>query len=95
MLAAENGADYVMFGEPGRFTPDGRRAPFDETVERLTWWAELFEIPCVGYAAGVDEIAALGHTGADFLALGEWIWNAPQGAAKAIAAAAEQLTAPA
>ena len=88
-----------MFGEPGQFTqngdPPGRRAPSDEIEERLTWWADLFEVPCVGYAAGVDEIAALGHTGADFIALGEWIWNEPQGPAGTIAAAAELLAAPA
>ncbi len=95
MLAAETGADYVMFGEPGKLFPDARRAPFDETVERLTWWADLFEVPCVGYAAAMDEIAALGHTKADFIALGEWIWTEPQGAtnsaAATIAAAVEQL----
>jgi thiamine-phosphate pyrophosphorylase len=85
MLAAETGADYVMFGEPGR---DGRRPSFEETQERLTWWAELLEIPCVAYAASKDEFAPLAHTGADFLALGEWIWSAPGGAVDAIAAAA-------
>jgi thiamine-phosphate pyrophosphorylase len=85
MLAGETGADYVMFGEPGR---DGRRPAFAETQERLTWWAELFEIPCVAYAASKDEFAPLARTGADFLALGDWIWSAPGGAADAIAAAA-------
>jgi thiamine-phosphate pyrophosphorylase len=85
MLAAETGADYVIFGEPGR---DGRRPAFEETQERLTWWAELFEIPCVAYAASKDEFAPLAHTGADFLALGDWIWSAPGGTAEAIAAAA-------
>jgi thiamine-phosphate pyrophosphorylase len=88
MLAAETGADYVMFGEPGR---DGRRPAFEETQERLTWWAELFEIPCVAYAASKDEFAPLAHTGADFLALGEWIWSASGGAADAIAAAAATI----
>jgi thiamine-phosphate pyrophosphorylase len=88
MLAGETGADYVMFGEPGR---DGRRPAFEETQERLTWWAELFEIPCVAYAASKDEFAPLAHTGADFLALGDWIWSAPGGAADAIAAAAQRL----
>jgi len=96
MLAAENGADYVMFGEPAKFvqTPGqaGRRAPFAEILERLSWWAELFEVPCVGYAADLDETPALGHTGADFIALGEWVWNEPQGIAATIAAAAELLT---
>jgi thiamine-phosphate pyrophosphorylase len=94
MLAAETGADYVMFGEPGHFAPDGRRAPFDEIVERLTWWADLFEVPCVGYAAGLDEVSALVQTKADFIALGEWAWNEPQGIAAAIAAAAQRLAAP-
>ena len=48
MLAGEAGADYVMFGEPDR---RGGRPPFDAIVERVEWWAELFELPCVGYAA--------------------------------------------
>jgi thiamine-phosphate pyrophosphorylase len=95
MLAAETGADYVMFGEPAHFAAEGRRAPFDEIVERLTWWADLFEVPCVGYAAGLDEVSALVQTKADFIALGEWVWNEPQGAttsaAATIAAAAQQL----
>ena len=90
MLAGESGADYVMFGEPDR---RGRRPPLDELEERLLWWAELLEIPCVGYAGHPDEVAALARTGTDFVALGEWIWTQPQGAAAAIAAAAENLTA--
>ena len=57
----------------------------------MTWWAELFEIPCVGYAAGTDEVTPLSRTGADFIVLGDWIWSAPEGAAKAIAAAAASL----
>src|SRR5215469_633731 len=85
MLAGEAGADYVMFGEPDR---NGRRPSFDELLERLTWWAELFEIPCVAYAAATDEVAPLSRTGADFIALGDWIWSAPEGAATVIAGAA-------
>ena len=88
MLAGEAGADYVMFGEPDR---NGRRPNFEELQERLTWWAEIFEIPCVAYAAGKDEVTPLSRTGADFLALGDWIWSAPEGAAKAIAAATASL----
>jgi thiamine-phosphate pyrophosphorylase len=88
MLAGEAGADYVMFGEPDR---NGRRPSFDELLERLTWWAELFEIPCVAYAAATDEVAPLSRTGADFIALGDWIWSAPEGAATVIAGAAACL----
>jgi thiamine-phosphate pyrophosphorylase len=92
MLAAETGADYVMFGEPDR---RGRRLSFEDVQESLEWWAELVEIPCIGYAANPDEVGPLARTGADFIALGDWIWTHPQGAAAAIAAAAEHLAAPA
>jgi thiamine-phosphate pyrophosphorylase len=85
MLAGEAGADYVMFGEPDRH---GRRPALEQMLERLTWWAELFEIPCVAYAGSNDELAALAQTGADFLALGDWIWSAPGGANDAVIAAA-------
>ena len=88
MLAGEAGADYVMFGEPDRH---GRRPSLEELQERLTWWVELFEIPCVAYAGGTDEVAVLSRTGADFIALGDWIWSAPEGAASAIGAAAASL----
>ena len=88
MLAGEAGADYVMFGEPER---NGRRPSFEELQDRLTWWADLFEIPCVAYAAGKEEVAPLVRTGADFIALGDWIWSAPEGAAEAVAAAAASL----
>jgi len=88
MLAGEAGADYVMFGEPDR---KGRRPSFENLQERLTWWADLFEIPCVAYAAGKDDVTPLLRTGADFIALGDWIWSAPEGAAKVIAAAGASL----
>jgi thiamine-phosphate pyrophosphorylase len=66
MEAAEAGADYVMFGEPGA---DGRPPPFDVTVERVGWWSEVFETPCVGFAPTLDDIAALAAAGADFVAV--------------------------
>src|SRR5262249_5196275 len=37
MLAAEQGADYVMFGEPNA---DGERPAFSSIKERVAWWAE-------------------------------------------------------
>jgi thiamine-phosphate pyrophosphorylase len=91
MVAAESGADYVMFGEPDR---RGRPPPFAETQERLEWWAGLVELPCIGYAASLDEVGPLARTGADFIALGDWIWTHPQGAAAGVAAAAENLGEP-
>ena len=72
MLAAESGADYVMFGEPDA---DGRRPGFDAVLERIAWWAEVFEAPCVGFAASLDEVAALARAGADFVAIGDALWS--------------------
>ena len=74
MMAAEAGADYLMFGEPDAA---GERRAFAAIEERITWWAELFEIPCVGYAAAREEIAPLIAAGADFVALGDWLWRGP------------------
>jgi len=89
MLAAEAGADYVMFGEPDR---DNLRSAFDTVLERIAWWADLFQCPCVGYAANLDEVGALAQAGADFVALGDWIWtDAP---ADSVAAAAGRLAQP-
>ena len=90
MLAGEAGADYVMFGEPDR---RGRRPPLPALQERLEWWAQLFEPPCIGYAASLDEVAPLAQAGADFVALGDWIWTHAQGPAFAIVAAAHRLAA--
>jgi thiamine-phosphate pyrophosphorylase len=75
MLAAEQETDYVMFGEPNK---NGIRPPFETVEERINWWAELFETPCVGFAASHDEVAPLVKAGADFIALGDFVWSDPQ-----------------
>jgi thiamine-phosphate pyrophosphorylase len=93
MLAGEAYADYVMFGDPERLTAGGGRPPFSSIEERVAWWAELFQSPCIGYAASAEEIRPLAQAGADFIALGDWIWNEPGGAEKAVAAAGEDLAA--
>jgi thiamine-phosphate pyrophosphorylase len=71
MLAADQGADYVLFGEPDA---DGAGPGFTAVEERISWWAELFEAPCVGYAASRAEVKPLVGAGADFVALGDWLW---------------------
>lgn len=91
MAAGERGADYVMFGEP---EASGRRPSFDAIVERIEWWAELFTIPCVGFAAGSHEVGPLVAAGADFIAVGDSIWNDPRGAAAAVAEIARQIAEP-
>lgn len=86
MTAAEAGCDYVMFGESDA---EGRRAPFDAILERVSWWAEVFEAPCAAYAAALDEVAPLVEAGADFMTVGhdfgDWIWRAPAAAVAALA----------
>ena len=91
MSAAESGADYVMFGEPDQ---NGRRPSFDAIVERVEWWADVFEIPCVGYAASLDEIVALVAARADFIAVGSLIFEDSRGAAAAARDAAACLAIP-
>src|SRR5207245_996851 len=89
MVAGEAGADYVMFGEPSQ--PSGARAPFAAVLEQIGWWAELFEVPCVGYAGNLDEIAPIAAAGADFVALGEWVFAPTPGPEKAMAEAAREI----
>jgi thiamine-phosphate pyrophosphorylase len=91
MSAAEAGADYVMFGEPDF---DGERPAFAAIEERVAWWAEVFEAPCVGYAADIEEVAALVKAGADFIALGDWIWRDSTAIAATIADAARRMRLP-
>jgi len=91
MIAAEAGADYVMFGEPGAA---GERPSFDAIEERVAWWAEVFEAPCVAYAASDEEVAPLAKAGADFVALGDWLWRDPQAIVETMARAAGHLRLP-
>ena len=89
MTAGETGADYVMFGEPDS---RGQMLPLDAVIERIEWWAEIFEPPCVAFAGDHAAITRLATAGADFVALGDAVWNDPKGAAEAVRAAASLLT---
>lgn len=91
MVVAEAGADYVMFGEPD---DSGARAAFAAIEERIAWWAEVFEAPCVGYAENLDEVAPLVKAGADFIALGDWIWCDSDKVAAVVAEAATHMRLP-
>ncbi len=81
MAAGEAGADYVLFGEPDA---RGQRPSVEAIAERLQWWAELFEPPCVGFAASRQEIGEFAAAGADFVLVGDFIWADPRGAAAAL-----------
>jgi thiamine-phosphate pyrophosphorylase len=82
MEAGELGADYVLFGEPDA---RGQRPSMEAVAERLQWWAELFEPPCVGFAGSREEAFEFATAGADFVLVGDFIWNDTRGAAAALA----------
>jgi thiamine-phosphate pyrophosphorylase len=85
MTAGEAGADYVMFGGPSGAEPHAA------IVERVAWWAEIFNVPCVGYARDLASIGDLVRAGADFIALGDAVFADPRGAAAALRDAARLM----
>ncbi len=92
MTAGEKGADYVMFGEPRGASPP---MALELLLERVGWWAEIFETPCVAYAESLEAALRLARAGADFIAVDNAIWGepSPAGAVRnlhaALAASAE------
>jgi len=74
MLAGEDGADYIAFGEDGCARP--------ALLELIAWWSELFVLPCLAEGAFDDGgIAPLVTAGADFVAVSGAVWDHPDGAA--------------
>ena len=91
MTAGEAGADYVMFGEPDAH---GQRPAFEAVRDRVEWWAEIFEIPCVASAERFDHMSELCAAGADFISVSGLIFDDPRGIAAAMADAIAQLKLP-
>lgn len=85
MRAAERGADYVAFGA---FFPTATKEPKTRAEpEILTWWSELFVVPCVAIGGiTIDNCGTLARAGADFIAVVSAVWDHPEGPAKAVAA---------
>src|SRR6478752_7827136 len=88
MSAGEAGADYVLFGEPDA---RGQRPSMEAIAERLQWWEELFEPPCVGFAASTEEASEFAAAGADFVLVGDFIWADPRGANAALINAGQAI----
>ena len=82
MLAGESGADYLMFGDETGST---------DVVEAVGWWAEIFNVPCVGFAATLAEVGPIAAAGAEFVALGRAVFDDPRGPAAAVHEALEVL----
>jgi thiamine-phosphate pyrophosphorylase len=81
MRAGEAGADYVMFSDRDR----------DALIERVAWWAELFNTPCVARAETLADVALLAEAGADFILLDDAVWRDARGSAAAAAEAQARL----
>ena len=90
MEAGEAGADYVAFGA---FFPTTTKTPKSQaSLELLTWWNELFEVPCVAIGGmTVENCAGPIAAGADFLAVSAGIWDHLEGPGEAVAAFNRQM----
>jgi thiamine-phosphate pyrophosphorylase len=88
MTAGEADADYVLFGEPDA---NGARPSAEAICERLDWWAELFEPPCVGFAATLNEANLFAAAGADFVLVGDFIWQDSRGPLAALIGASQAV----
>lgn len=74
MEAGEAGADYVAFGAFYPTTTKLSEHRPDPAI--LSWWASLFEIPCVAIGGITpDNAAPLVTAGADFVAVCNAVWG--------------------
>jgi thiamine-phosphate pyrophosphorylase len=84
MSAGEAGADYVAFGAFFPTTTKETHHRPDPSI--LSWWARLFELPCVAIGGITPANAGvLVEAGADFLAVCSAVWGHEGGAAAAVA----------
>lgn len=93
MEAGEDGADYVAFG--AFFPSTTKETEFHPEPELLTWWNQLFEIPCVAIGGITPaNCGVLVEAGADFLAVSGAVWNGEEAqAVRDFAAAIERASA--
>lgn len=86
MEAGEAEVDYLMFG-----APEGLET--HETIrERVEWWAEIFNVPCVGYARRPALAREIAEAGAEFVALCEELWDKPEAIGATLADVARAIT---
>ena len=66
MELGEGGADYVAFGIPAHVEDRARAA--ERQLGLISWWSEVFEIPCVALnVADAEQARLLAEAGADFI----------------------------
>ncbi len=80
MEAGEAGADYVAFG--AFFPSTTKQSEHRPELELLSWWQQIFEIPCVAIGGITPaNCAPLVSAGADFLAVSHAVWGGDEAAA--------------
>ncbi|WP_299483107.1 thiamine phosphate synthase [uncultured Roseibium sp.] len=85
MELAETGVDYIFFG---KLDLDEREKAHDRTLSGATWWAELFETPCVAMAGNsLETLEDVAATSADFIAVKDVVWNSDGDISTVVAAA--------
>jgi thiamine-phosphate pyrophosphorylase len=89
MQAGEDGADYVAFG--AFYETTTKPSHYRPQPQILSWWAALFEVPCVAIGGITPaNVAPLVAAGADFAAVCQAIFGA-EDPGKAVAAFADVL----
>ena len=74
MEAGEAGADYVAFG--AFYETTTKPSDYRPVPALLSWWASLFEVPCVAIGGITpDNAAPLIAAGADFIAVCQAVWG--------------------
>lgn len=80
MELGEAAADYVAFGVPP--TVSDRPAAEARRLDLVSWWADIFELPCVAMDVETPQTAAeLAGADADFIALNIATASSPDAAA--------------
>lgn len=81
--------DYLLFGDPF----ESEDSNHQEAIELASWWADLFEVPCVAMGGNSEaSIAEAVATGADFIGIRQFAWQHPEGPEAAIKAVHKLLS---
>jgi thiamine-phosphate pyrophosphorylase len=68
MSLGELGADYVAFGIPPHV--EDRATAEDRQRDLISWWSDIFQIPCVAFdVATLEHAHGLAQDGADFISM--------------------------
>ena len=82
MTVASMGVDYMFFG---LLSLTQEEEPHRKSLDYGSWWAEVFETPCVVLAGtSVSSVDTAAQTGAEFVAVREAVWNHPEGPKAAV-----------